>query len=316
MTRALLITNPAAARTDARAVSVVRDALRQAGWTVEVAATAQPGDARRLALRGRDEGFDALLSYGGDGTAMQVAAAIAGTGIPLGLLPGGTGNVLAGNLRLPRSPLPAVRAILRAVPVRIDLGAVERADGTHYFAVCCGAGFDAALMQRTDSAAKRRWRRAAYVRAALTALPQVKSSRVRITIDGVDTHLDAAMVLVANCADLMPPLLRLRHDIRPDDGVLDVVAMRADGIWQSMAAFLELMQRRAAGRRDLVWYGRGADIAVAVDGAGAPPLPAQLDGEDVGTTPLAARVLPGALLVFVDPDTSPVPVNGGARRDG
>ena len=316
MTRALLITNPAAARTDARAVSAVRDALRHAGWTVEVAATAQPGDARRLAARGREEGFDALLSYGGDGTAMQIAAAIAGTGIPLGLLPGGTGNVLAGNLRLPRRPLPAARAILRAAPVRIDLGAVERADGTHYFAVCCGAGFDAALMQRTDSAAKRRWRRAAYVRAALTALPQVKSSRVRITIDGVDTHLDAAMVLVANCADLMPPLLRLRHDIRPDDGILDVVAMRADGMWQSMAAFLELMQRRAAGRREQVWYGRGANIAIAVEEAGGPPLPAQLDGEDVGTTPLAARVLPGALQVFVDPDTSPVPVNGGARRHG
>lgn len=316
MTRALLITNPAAARTDARAVSAVRDALRRGGWTVEVAATAQPGDARRLALRGRDEGFDALLSYGGDGTAMQIAAAIAGTDIPLGLLPGGTGNVLAGNLRLPRRPLPAARAILRAAPASIDLGAVERADGTHYFAVCCGAGFDAALMQRTDSAAKRRWRRAAYVRAALTALPLVKSSHVRITIDGVDTHLDAAMVLVANCADLMPPLLRLRHDIRPDDGILDVIAMRADGLWQSMAAFVELMQRRPAVRRDQVWYGRGASVAIAVDEAGGQPLPAQLDGEDVGTTPLAARVLPGALRVFVDPDTSPVSVNGGARRHG
>lgn len=316
MTRALLITNPAAARTDARAVSAVRDALRRGGWTVEVAATAQPGDARRLALRGRDEGFDALLSYGGDGTAMQIAAAIAGTDIPLGLLPGGTGNVLAGNLRLPRRPLPAARAILRAAPASIDLGAVERADGTHYFAVCCGAGFDAALMQRTDSAAKRRWRRAAYVRAALTALPLVKSSHVRITIDGVDTHLDAAMVLVANCADLMPPLLRLRHDIRPDDGILDVIAMRADGLWQSMAAFVELMQRRPAARRDQVWYGRGASVAIAVDEAGGQPLPAQLDGEDVGTTPLAARVLPGALRVFVDPDTSPVSVNGGARRHG
>lgn len=316
MTRALLITNPAAARTDARAVSAVRDALRRAGWTVEVAATAHAGDARRLAARGRDEGFEALLAYGGDGTAMQIAGAIAGTGIPLGLLPGGTGNVLAGNLRLPRRPLPAARAILRGTPVSIDLGAVERADGTHYFAVCCGAGFDAALMQRTDAAAKRRWRRAAYVRAALVALPQVKNSRVRITIDGVDTHLDAAMVLVANCADLMPPLLRLRHDIRPDDGILDVVVMRGEGMWQSVAAFLELMQRRAPARRDRVWYGRGTSVTIAMDEGAGPPLPAQLDGEDVGTTPLTARVLPGALRVFVDPDTSPVPVGGGARRDG
>jgi len=308
MARALLITNPAAARTDARALTAVREALRHAGWNVDVAATARPGDARRLALRGRDEGFDALLSYGGDGTAMQIAAAVAGTGIPLGLIPGGTGNVLAGNLRLPRRPLAAVQAILHGVAASIDLGAVERADGTHYFAVCCGAGFDAALMRRTDAVAKRRWRRAAYVRAALLALPQVHSARVRITIDGVDTRLDAAMVLVCNCADLMPPFLRLHRDIRPDDGILDVVVMRADGLWQSAAAFVELMQRRAPERRNRVWYGRGTTIAVTAEEGD--PLPAQLDGEDVGTTPLAARVLPGALRVFVDPGTSPVPGDG------
>jgi diacylglycerol kinase (ATP) len=309
--RALLITNPAAARTDARALIAIREALRTAGWNVEVAATAQAGDARRLALRGRDEGFDALLSYGGDGTAMQIAAAVAGTGIPLGLLPGGTGNVLAGNLRLPRRPLPAVRAILQGTAASIDLGAVERPDGTHYFAVCCGAGFDAALMRRTDAAAKRRWRRAAYVRAALVSLPLVASSQVRLTIDGADLHLEAAMVLVCNCADLMPPFLRLHRDIRPDDGVLDVVVMRANGLWQSATAFLELMQRRGPGRRDQVWYGRGTRIAISVDGGA--PLPAQLDGEDVGTTPLEARVLPGALRVFVDADTSPVPVGDGRR---
>jgi YegS/Rv2252/BmrU family lipid kinase len=309
MTRALLITNPAAARTDARALTAVRETLRRAGWTVEIAATAKPGDARRLALRGREEGFDTMLSYGGDGTAMQIAAAIAGTGIPLGLLPGGTGNVLAGNLRLPRRPLAAVQSILRGTAVQVDLGAVERSDGTHYFAVCCGAGFDAALMRRTDSAAKRRWRRAAYVRAALLSLRSVTSARVRITIDGVDTVRDAAMVLVCNCADLMPPFLRLHRDIRPDDGILDVVAMRADGMWQSVAAFFELMQRRAPARQDQVWYGRGTSVTITVEEG--EPFPAQLDGEDVGTSPLTARVLPGALRVFVDPDTSPVASGGG-----
>jgi YegS/Rv2252/BmrU family lipid kinase len=309
MPRALLITNPAAARTDARALTAVREALRHAGWTVEVAATAKAGDARRLAVRGREEGFDTMLSYGGDGTAMQIAAAIAGTGIPLGLLPGGTGNVLAGNLRLPRRPLAAVRSILRGTAVQVDLGAVDRSDGTHYFAVCCGAGFDAALMRRTDSAAKRRWRRAAYVRAALLSLRSVTSARVRITIDGVDTVRDAAMVLVCNCADLMPPFLRLHRDIRPDDGILDVVGMRADGMWQSVAAFFELMQRRAPARQDQVWYGRGTSVTITVEEG--EPFPAQLDGEDVGTSPLTARVLPGALRVFVDPDTSPVAPGGG-----
>src|SRR6266536_423392 len=163
MTRALLITNPAAARTHPRAVTAIRDTLRRGGWSVDVLATAQAGDARRFAQEGRTQGFDVLVCYGGDGTAMQIAAGAVGSGIPLGLVPGGTGNLLAGNLRLPRSPAAAARVILAGRAASIDLGAVERADATHYFAVCSGTGFDARLMAETRAPEKRRWKMAAYV---------------------------------------------------------------------------------------------------------------------------------------------------------
>src|SRR5439155_91706 len=82
----------------------IRHTWRRGGWWVDVLATAQAGDARRFAQEGRTQGLDVLVCYGGDGTAMQIAAGAAGSGIPLGLVPGGTGNLLAGNLRLPRSP--------------------------------------------------------------------------------------------------------------------------------------------------------------------------------------------------------------------
>src|SRR5579884_744553 len=177
MTRALLITNPAAARTDARAVTAIRDTLRGGGWEVEVVATARPGDARRFAAEARGQGCDVLVCYGGDGTAMQVAAGIAGSDIPLGLVPGGTGNLLAGNLRLPRRPRAAARVILRGRAAPLDLGAVDRRDGVHYFAVCCGTGFDAQLMAATGTAEKRRWKMGAYVVRALGALPGVTSRR-------------------------------------------------------------------------------------------------------------------------------------------
>ncbi|MGH7607716.1 MAG: diacylglycerol/lipid kinase family protein, partial [Gemmatimonadales bacterium] len=163
MTRALVITNPAAARADAKAVAAICDTLRGGGWTVEVRATAGPGDARRLAEEARDQAFDVLVCHGGDGTTMQVAAGIVGTGlagrgIPLGLVPGGTGNVLAGNLGLPRGATRAARALLTARTHAIDLGVVDRADGPHYFAVAAGTGFDAQLMADTKLAAKRRWK--------------------------------------------------------------------------------------------------------------------------------------------------------------
>jgi len=302
MTRALLITNPAAARTDARAVTAIRDTLRGGGWSVEVLATARTGDARRFAAEGRARGFDVFVCYGGDGTAMQIAAGAVGSGIPLGLVPGGTGNLLAGNLRLPRSPAAAARAILSGTPLPIDLGVVERADGTHYFAVCCGTGFDARLMAATGAAEKRRWKMAAYVARALAALPQVTSSLHRVTVDGEARELRAAMVLVANCGELIPPFLRLREDIAPDDGWLDVVALAAEGTLASLSAFLDLLRRprNGSGR---VWFGRGRTVRVEV--LEGPPRPMQLDGEPGGDAPFEARLLPGALPVIVDPGTVP-----------
>lgn len=303
MTRALLITNPAAARTDARAVGAIRDTLRGGGWSVEVLATARPGDAGRFAREARHGGFDVLVCYGGDGTAMEVAAGAVGSGIPLGLVAGGTGNLLAGNLRLPRAAAAAARVILRGRAVPIDLGAVERADGTHYFAVCGGTGFDAHLMAQTAPAAKRRWKMAAYVARAFAALPRVTSPLHRVTVDGEARDLPAAMVLVANCGELVPPFLRLRHDVAPDDGWLDVLALRAEGTLESLRAFAELLRRPANGARWL-WFGRGKRVRVEV--LEGPPRPMQLDGEPWGETPFEARLVPGALHVIVDPETAPV----------
>jgi len=297
MTRALLITNPAAARTDARAVTAIRDTLRRGGWSVDVLATTQAGDARRFAAEARSQGCDVLVCYGGDGTAMQIAAGAVGSGIPLGIVPGGTGNLLAGNLRLPKRPAAAARAILKGKPLPLDLGSVARADGTHYFAVCCGTGFDAALMAATGSAEKRRWKMAAYIARAFAALPRVTSPLHRVTVDGIVRELPAALVLVANCGELVPPFLRLRDGVAPDDGWLDVLVLRAEGTIESLAAFFELVRRPRNGMRRL-WFGRGRVVRVEVlDGAARPM---QLDGEPRGDTPFEARVLPGALSVIVD----------------
>jgi diacylglycerol kinase (ATP) len=306
VTRALLITNPAAGRTDARAVRAIRETLRAGGWTVELQATAQSGDARRFAREARDSGVDVLVCYGGDGTAMQAAAGLVGSDIALGLVPGGTGNLLAGNLRLPWEPAAAARVILRAHHMALDLGVVEREDIPHYFAVCSGAGFDARLMADTLGAAKRRWKMGAYVARALVALPRVLSALHRVTVDGVVHERPAAMVLIANCGELIPPFLRLRDDIAPDDGWLDVMTLDADGTLQSLAAFWEMVRgrwdhTRRPGKR--VWFGRGRSVRVEmVTGA---QQPVQLDGEVSGETPFEARLVPGALSVLVDPARVP-----------
>jgi diacylglycerol kinase family enzyme len=304
MTRALLIANPVAARAGGAAVSAVRDVLRDGGWQLDVLATHGPGDARRFAEEARTAGCDAVVTYGGDGTAMQAAAALVNSGIALGVIPAGTGNLLAANLRLPRRPAAAARALLTARPRPIDLGAVERHDGTHYFAVAAGAGFDAELMAATAAAEKQRWKMGAYVARALAALPGVTSAVHRVTVDGVEHELPAAMVLVANCGEIMPPLVRLGPQVAPDDGWFDVLAIRAEGVAGSLAAFTELLSGLAAGAGGpRIWTARGRTVAVAP--CGGAPRPVELDGEPVGTTPFTARLLPHALLVLA-------PRGGGA----
>ena len=104
MPRVLLITNPAAARTRASAVDAVMRTFAAAGWAAEVVATGGQGDARRLAAEGVAQGMDIVAVFGGDGTTMQAAAALVGTDVALGVIPGGTGNLLAGNLRIPSAP--------------------------------------------------------------------------------------------------------------------------------------------------------------------------------------------------------------------
>jgi diacylglycerol kinase family enzyme len=293
VTRALLITNPVAARTDAQAVKAVRDTLRLGGWHVDLLATHGAGDARRLATEARDDGFDVVVCYGGDGTAMQIAAGLLGSGIPLGLVAGGTGNLLVTNLRLPRSPVAAARAMLRATPRRVDLGAVERSDGTHYFAVAGGAGFDAEVMARTALAAKQRLKIGAYVVQAFAMLRGVTNAGHRVIVDGTVRETSAATVLVANCGALVPPVVRLAG-AEPDDGWLDVVVLQADGAAQSLGAVWDLL--RGADGSGRAWRTRARSVRVEV--LVGPARPVQLDGEAAGETPFEARIVPGGLAVL------------------
>jgi diacylglycerol kinase (ATP) len=295
--RALLIANPAAARTAPLAVNAIMNTLRAAGWEAEVHATSGPGAARRLAESGVAAGVDVVVVYGGDGTTMQAAAALVGTDVVLGVIPGGTGNLLAGNLRIPGSPARAARALLKARPKPFDLGRMERPEGPQYFAVACGAGYDAMVMAGTLSEHKRRWGMAAYVATTFRLMPDLRSTIHSITIDGVQYQADASTVLVANCGEVVPPFVRLGPGIAPDDGFLDVVVLRANNLSQSFRAVWDLLWLAPStlGEGAYVGHARGREIRVETD----PVQPVQLDGEPGGSTPFTVTVVPGAIRVLV-----------------
>jgi diacylglycerol kinase family enzyme len=152
-------------------------------------------------------------------------------------------------------------------------------------------------MAGTLSEHKRRWGMAAYVATTLRLIGNIRSATHLITIDGVDYDAHAAMVLVANCGEVIPPFVKLRAGIRPDDGVLDVVVMRANSFGQSVRAVWDLLRDAptAEGIETYVGYARGREITVVTD----PVEPVQLDGEPGGETPFTVNVVPGAIRILV-----------------
>jgi YegS/Rv2252/BmrU family lipid kinase len=294
MSRVLLIANFAAARADRKMVDEICRLLSRGGLKVELVAASGPGEAAGLAQRGVGEGVDLIAVYGGDGTAMQAVRGMVGRPVPLGLIPGGTGNLLAGNLRIPRDPKKAAALLLKGKTKAIDLGKVERSDGRHYFAVNCGAGFDAELMAATSGADKRRWGMVAYIARFWQKLSDIVCVPHRITVDGETLEAEAATVMIANCGEIIPPFLKLGHNIALDDGLLDVVVLRATDL-VSTAGVLWRMASGGPDAAGAVRYARGRRVRVEAE----PQRPVQLDGEPWGTTPLEVEVVPAAIEVVV-----------------
>ena len=293
MQRVLLITNPAAARTRQAVTNTVISVLKREGWSVDLVETTGHGDAARVAKAGADDNVDAVAVYGGDGTIMQAVAGLAGRNIPVGLIPGGTGNLLATNLGLPRNPANAARVIARGRPRTIDLGRFENRDGAQYFSVACGSGFDAELMARTSGAAKRRWGFAAYVVRGYKLVLEAAPVPYRVSVDGEVFDVEATSVIVANCRQFIPPILSIAPGIELDDGQLDVVVIKARGLWQSAGIIWRMLKQQVDGVA--IRRFRGRDVKVEAH----PERLVQLDGEIGGHTPFSATVVDRGLSVLV-----------------
>lgn len=280
--RVLLVVNPGARRA-ARRAPVVQAALAARGVTCDVAPTERAGHAAEIA-RARAAAYDAVFTLGGDGTAMEVVGALAGTHIPVGIVPGGTGNLIARTLGIPLRARHAVAALLAADVADVDLGRLG--DGRR-FAFAAGVGIDAAMIERTPAALKRRIGVMAYAITAARAVLRRETFRVRVTVDGRVEEHDAAAVMVANFGAVLNELITLGPGIRHDDGLLDVCIFSPRGFLDSLRIMWRLWRHDF--REDpALHYLPGRTIRVEA----IPPRVAQADGELVGETPLEIQVEP------------------------
>ncbi|MEU1350996.1 diacylglycerol kinase family protein [Streptomyces sp. NPDC005795] len=174
-------------------------------------------------------GASLVVVCGGDGTVRAAADALAGSGVPLAVVPCGTGNLLARNLGLPLKPADALAAALSGGPRRIDIGRIEGDSlPARRFTAMAGAGLDAAMLENTGDRAKSAWGWPAYVVAGVSSLRAPRMS-VSIRLDnGPVLHRTARMVLLANVGRVQGGAA-LVPAAEPDDGLLDLAVFDPHG---------------------------------------------------------------------------------------
>lgn len=281
--------NPAARRAARREREAV-DAIEAEGVRVQVVRTSHPGHAIDLCTA-HAAGHDAVFSLGGDGTAMEALTALASVDTPVGILPGGTGNLVARALGISMSVGTATRSLIHGRAIAIDLGMLG--DGRR-FAFAAGVGVDAAMIAGTPRWLKRRVGVLAYTVAVVRSLTRLRRFTAIIEVDGVRTEREVVSVMVANFGVVLNRLLTLGPRIRPDDGRLDIIAFSPRGPLDVLRIFWRMF--KSDFRDDVcVLYSSGTRVRIEV----VPPGMAQADGELIGDTPLAISVMPRAARVLV-----------------
>ena len=287
--RAAVIANPVKADVSALREQV-NNTLAAAGWSAPLWLETTPEDpGRAMADAAVVARVQLVVICGGDGTVMACLGALAGTDVPVAIIPLGTGNLLARNLGVPTRLPEALAVAVNGVDRRIDLGRVA----DQPFAVMAGMGFDAAMMADASEHMKRFAGWPAYVASGLRHLRDPRM-RVWLRIDGgPPLRRRARTVLVGNVGRLQGGL-ELLPDAVADDGQLDVAVVGPRTLRDWIRLAWRVLRRRT--RDPHLERFRGRSVVVEADRI----VPRQMDGEIIDDgRDLNARIAPGALVVRV-----------------
>jgi diacylglycerol kinase family enzyme len=305
----LIIVNPHATTVSDRLKNLVVYAL-QGRYDVETVSTEAQNHATEIGREAVNGGYDIVVAFGGDGTLNEVANGLAGTDVPVSVLPGGSTNVVARTLGIPNDVVDATEHLLSLAdafnPRKIDVGDING----RLFVFACGVGLDATVVQRVDShpALKRRAGHYYYAWAAVSGFyRRYLRNPVRVSVRVDDREVEGITAVVQN-SDPFPYFrrypVRICEGIAPDDGKLSLAVLKRAAQRDVPTLIPRLLnpRLRATDHRQIEKFEgvlRAGLRSVSRDGSGAVrPFPVQVDGDYIGElTEAELSIHPRALTV-------------------
>jgi diacylglycerol kinase family enzyme len=304
MRRVALLYNPfSGLRRERRVrdVEIAASVFRQAGVEAEIVPTTTAGSAGAQAREAAEKGCDSIIACGGDGTIHDVLQGLVSTPTPLGLVPLGTGNALATDLRLSRDPARAARQLLEAKPNRIAVGKTEYTRGNvsncRYFTVIAGVGADAMMLYSLNMEFKKRYGMTAYYAAAARLFAKYPFVPFEIELDGSRERV--YQVMAVRVQHFGGVLRRLAPEAGLHRNDLAFALFRS----RSRLTYLAYVLRGFLQQR---WPVPGVQVVHATDAicralpdVAPQALYAEADGEVLGALPVRISIVPDALTLLM-----------------
>ncbi len=287
-----LIVNPTAGKSET-ILPELSELIKNSSLNWNRRVTKKAGDGLKFSQEAVKNKADLVVVYGGDGTVASVVEGLIDSKIPLAILPGGSGNVLAKELGIPLSLNEAWKLIIdgKADIRQIDVGLLNK----RYFILRASIGFEAEIIKGARRSIKNKIGKLAYLFSALESFNKLKRTCYKITIDGMKYEVSGFDCTIANAASLGFTHFTLDKHIEMTDGLLDVIVVRQVNFSLFTYIIAILFGKERNTRIELVKHWQGKAISIQAQ----PKQAMQCDGELLGESNLNARIVPHAIRIYV-----------------
>ncbi|MDD3012337.1 MAG: diacylglycerol kinase family lipid kinase [Candidatus Gastranaerophilales bacterium] len=275
-------------------INILKDELIKGfvGHELNLWKTNEPLHAINLAKKAVQENFDIIVAIGGDGTITEVISGMIGSKAKLGIIPFGTGNMLAGNLGIPINIPKAIEIILNENSQKIDIGKIN----DRYFAFMAGCGFDAKIIGKVSKKKKRKLGFFAYFIEGFIQSIKPKYAVFKIKLNNNRTiKVRGLATIIANSGDILGDLLSLFPNASFDDGLLDLLIISPKGIIDYLPIIWKIIIKQPYDKSKKIQYFQAKQIEIKTK----PSLFVQADGDIIGKTPIYIEIVPKAIEILI-----------------